>query len=191
MSAAAPTFSQIKAQVAAIPEKSREGKAVGIRSFGRWTDEPIKLDGDRVYRIHQCDSPLAMRIALRQPDGEQATRVLITSLDDSELSDDIKLRLAKRRLFLIDSWQIVRNLFDARAVDPRLTQYAWIAETLLESVPAGGFPPARAGFLDAETIWPLLLRQAVGMATEVADLTSLLKWSFDAEGAGQFRRSSQ
>ncbi len=191
MSAAAPTFSQIKAQVAAIPEKSREGKAIGIRSFERWTDEPVKRDGDRVYRIHQCDSPLAMRIALRQPVAEPGTTVLITPLDEKDLSDDIKLRLAKRRLFVIDSWQIARHLFNARAVDPRLTGHAWIAETLLESVPTGGFPPARAGFLDAETVWPLLLRQMVGMAAEVSDLTSLLKWTLDADGASRFRRASQ
>ncbi len=188
---AVPTFSQIRAQVAAIPEKSRQGKAIGIRSSGRWSGGQTQSEGDHVYLIQQCDSALAMRIALRQRANECVTRILVTSLDDSDLSDDIKLRLAKRRLFQIDSWQIVRSLFGARAVDPRLTRYAWIADSLLECVPAEGYPPAHGGFLDSETVWPLLLRRTIGLTADIPDLTSLLKWCMDADGTSRLRRNDQ
>ena len=183
-----PSFSQIKAQVAAIRQKVPQAKVIGIHSPGRWTGESIAHDGDQDYAIHQCDSPLSFRLALRQPTDEQMTKVLITNLDEHDLGDDILLRLAKRRLFQIDPWQIVRSLFDAHAVDPRLTKHAWIAESLLELIPSEGYPAARGGFLDAETVWPLLLRQAIGLSAESPDLTALLKWSLDAEGTAQFRR---
>ncbi|MEZ6051281.1 MAG: hypothetical protein R3C02_07840 [Planctomycetaceae bacterium] len=162
----APSFSQIKAQVAAIRQKVPQAKVIGIHSPGRWTGEPIARDGDQDYAIHQCDSPLSFRLALRQTTDEQMTKVLITNLDEHDLGDDILLRLAKRRLFQIDPWQIVRSLFDAHAVDPRLTKHAWIAESLLELIPTEGYPAARGGFLDAETVWPLLLRQAIGLGAE-------------------------
>lgn len=184
----APSFSQIKAQVAAIRQKVPQAKVIGIHSPGRWTGESIARDGDQDYAIHQCDSPLSFRLALRQPTDEQMTKVLITNLDEHDLGDDILLRLAKRRLFQIDPWQIVRSLFDAHAVDPRLTKHAWIAESLLELIPTEGYPAARGGFLDAETVWPLLLRQAIALGAESPDLTALLKWSLDAEGTSQFRR---
>ena len=87
---------------------------------GRWAGERTKEDGGETYFIEQCDSPLALRIALRDPDGPAATKVLITGLDDKELSEDILVRLAKRKLFPIDAWQIVKSLFQAHAVDPRL-----------------------------------------------------------------------
>jgi cell division septation protein DedD len=187
----APSFSQIKAQVAAIRQKVPQARVIGIHSPGRWTGESIEHDGDLDYSIHQCDSPLSFRLALRQPADEQMTKVLITNLEEHDLGDDILLRLAKRRLFQIDPWQIVRSLFDAHAVDPRLTRHAWIAESLLELIPSEGYPAARGGFLDAETVWPLLLRQAIGLGSDSPDVTALLNWSLEAERANRFRHCSE
>jgi len=186
---AAPSFSQIKAQVAAIRQKLPQAKVIGIHSLGRWTGEPRKQDGEQDYVIHQCDSPLSFRLALRQQAPDNVTKVLVTNLSEHDLSDDILLRLAKRRLFQIDPWQIVRSLFDAHAVDPRLTRHAWMAEALLELIPSEGYPPARGGFLDTETVWPLLLRQSINLHAETPDLTTLLKWSLDAEATTRFRQS--
>lgn len=183
----APSFSQIKAQVAAVRQKVPQAKVIGIQSPGRWTGDTVTQDGEYGYVIHQCDSPLSFRLALRQATDEQVTKILITNLEEHDLGDDVLLRLAKRRLFPIDPWQIVRSLFVAHAVDPRLTKHAWIAESLLELIPSEGYPAARGGFLDAETVWPLLLKQAIGFRAEAPDLTSLLKWSLDAEATSRFR----
>ena len=122
---------------------------------------------------------------------EATTKILITPLEEKDLSDDILLRLAKRRLFPIDTWQIVRSLFQASTVDPRLTRFGWIADMLLDLVPAEGYPAARGGFLDADTVWPLLLRYGIGLTAETPDLTSLLKWSLDADAAARFRGAGQ
>jgi hypothetical protein len=189
MTAATPTFGQIKAQVTAIHQKVPHARVIGIRSPGRWSGPAEERDGDQSYVISQCDSPLAMRVALRQPVDERTTKVLITPLEDSELSEDILLRLAKRRLFQIDAWQIVRSLFQARAIDPRLSHHSWIADALLDAVSADGYPAARGGFLDAETVWPLLLRRYRGLEDEAPDLTSILKWSLDAGATARFRQS--
>ena len=182
-----PTFSQIKAQVTAIHQKIPQARIIGIRSAGRWSGPVEERDGEQSYAIHQCDSPLAMRVALRQPVDVGTTKILITPLAENELSEDILLRLAKRRLFQIDAWQIVRSLFQARAIDPRLTRHSWIADTLLDALSSDGYPAARGGFLDAETVWPLLLRKYVGLEAEAPDLTSILKWSLDSEATQRFR----
>lgn len=182
-----PTFSQIKAQVAAIRQKVPQARVIGIRALGRWTGDTERRDGDQAYLIQQCDSPLAMRLALRRPVDPNTTKVLITPLEEKDLSEDILLRLAKRRLFGVDSWQIVRSLFAAHAVDPRLTKSGWIAEMLLDLVPAEGYPAARGGFLDADTVWPFLLRHTIGLAAVSPDLTALLKWSLRGETTARFR----
>lgn len=187
MTTANPTFSQIKAQVTAVRQKHPSERVIGIRAFGRWTGESCHRDGEEVYVIQQCDSPLAMRLALRQPVDDKATKVLITGLEEKELGDDILIRLARRRLYQIDSWQIVRTLFQAHTVDPRLTRHSWIAETLLDTVPAGSYPPARGGFLDAETVWPLILNRTIGLNVETPDLTSILKWSKSPDALSRFR----
>jgi hypothetical protein len=183
---AAPTFSQIKAQVAAIRQKVPHARVIGIRAEGRWTGERLKQDGQETFRIEQCDSPLHMRMVL-QDDADVAITVLITSLEERELGDDILVRLARRRLFPIDSWQIVKLLFQARAIDPRVTQHGWMAECLLEAIPVDGFPPAPGGFLDAETVWPILLDQHIGFVSDRPDLLALLQWSVNTESVERFQ----
>ncbi|HQU44833.1 MAG: hypothetical protein B7Z73_07280 [Planctomycetia bacterium 21-64-5] len=191
MSNATPTFSQIKAQVEAIRRKVKDRRPIGIRALGRWTGENKKLDGDQTYLIYQCDSPLAMRLALRERADELATKVLLTNLDDRDLSQDILMRLTKRRLFSVNSWDIVRCLFQARSIDPRLVQHAWLADALLELFPACDCPPARGGFLDADMVWPLLLQRTVGLVAESPDATSILKWSIDYDAVQRFKRATE
>jgi hypothetical protein len=191
MTATGPTFSQIKAQVAAIRRKLPDARVIGIRAPGRWTGDLIRQDGEETYRIEQCDSPLAMRIALREGGESTTTKVLITNLEERDLSDDILVRLVKRQLFPVDSWQIVKSLFQAHAIDPRLTRNRWIADYVMESVPAGGYPAVSGGFLDAETVWPILLGRVIGLANERPDLLTILRWSIEPTAVARFRAESK
>lgn len=226
---AAPTFHQIRAQVAAIRKKIPDAQAIAILAKGRWTGACRVDDGDETYEIYQCDSPLAMRMALRDPlsrthlpakpggreqaekeglaaggklggrDEEAAghrlagraatTKVLITGLDPRQIDDDILVRLKPRKLVPLDPWQIVKSLFQARTIDPRLVRHPWIAERLMEEIPSDGFPPVGSGFLDAETVWPILLERAIGLNVAAPDLITLLKWSTDAGHVKRFRET--
>src|SRR3989442_5794098 len=96
----APTFSQIKAQVTAIRQKVPNARVIGNRAAGRRPGERLKQDGQDTLRIEQCDSPLHMRMALQDDDGSAIT-VLISSMEERGLRDDILVRLAMRRLFPI------------------------------------------------------------------------------------------
>lgn len=190
MSQPAPTFGQLKAQVAAIRQHKNyaNSRAIAIRSKGRWTGPAEYQDGDERYLIHQCDSPLAMRIALRSGD-ENVTRLLITGLDDHEIGDDILTRLKPRKLVPLDSWQVIKTLFQARTVDPRLSQHSWLADTLMEVIPLQGFSPVASGFLDAETVWPILLDRVMGFNAGFIDLAALLKWSTNPVNVLRFKES--
>ncbi len=184
MTPAAPTISQIRAHVAAVSGKLPTARLIGIHASGRWAG-PDRLEaGGQTYLIRQCDSPLALRLALREETEDGAVRVLVTPLPEAEVGEDVLLRLARRRLFPLDAWQVVRTLFQATGIDPRLTARPWIADRLLE---LEEHPPAPGGFLDAETVWPLLLRQAIGLAAGRPDLAALLHWSLDADAVKSFR----
>lgn len=190
MTTATPTFSQIKAQVSAIRQKEPRARVIGIRAAGRWTGERMQHDGTECFRIEQCDSPLQMRLALQDDDG-LAMIILLTNLEEQDLGDDILVRLTRRRLFPIDSWQIVKTLFQARAIDPRVTRHGWIAASLLDTIPAAGFPPAPGGFLDAETVWPILLGQQIGLSSDRPDLLALLRWSIEAQHIERFHTAPE
>ena len=75
------------------------------------------------------------------------------------------------RLFTLDSWQIVKSLFDARSIDPRVTSYPWLAEELLTQAPDEGYAPTAGGFLDAERVWGIVLKAKYGFPSSRPDLS--------------------
>jgi hypothetical protein len=184
----APTFSQLRAKVQAVRRKLPNARVVGIRSQGRYASERIRHDGSATYRIEQCDSPLVARIALLDEEPGTTVTVLVTGLSEQELGDDVLVRLAGRRLYEIKSWEIVKELFSAQTIDPRLRTHGWIADRLLELAPSAGLPPTPGGYLDAEQVWPLLLGRMIGLEGERPDLPLLLRWSASAENVQRFRR---
>ncbi len=183
-----PTFSQIRAQVAAIRRHDADARLFGIRIGGRWTGERIRSAGNETYCIVQCDSPLQMRAALQEQQPGATATVLVTNVPDEQISYDIRVRLARRKFYTINNWQIVKELFQARYIDPRVVEQGWIAERLLEAVPHQGYLPVPNGVLDAETVWGLLLEQQLGLTTARPDLVALLKWSMDAENTQRYVR---
>lgn len=195
---AAPTFSQIKAQVDAILKRSNGSKVIGIHAKGRWTGDRLKQDGHQKYLIEQCNSSLALRIALQQAQHEQSAddpqnliQVLITPLEESDIAEDILLRLAKQRLFTIDPWQIVKLLFHATNIDPRLIEHRWIPNILMDWMPENRYAPVMGGFLDAEVIWPLLLQHGFHLKTESPDLLAILEWSTQADHVERYHQVSE
>lgn len=187
-------FNQIRAQVAAIRKKMPDADAIGISSQSRWGATSTKeVDGYR-FVVAQCDSPLAMRIALRTETDSSTNgkspeliRVLVTGLSDRDLSDDILLRLTPRKLVSLDNWQIIKSLFQAKTIDPRLSQCEWLPDALLEIQSGDGWAPAPGGFLDAETVWPIILSHFLNYHESRPDLLSVLEWSADLDNVKRFQ----
>ena len=183
------TFSQIKAQVAAVRRKYPDSRAIAIKVAGRWTDDPLQKDGDEQYLIRYCESPLAMRCALREG-SDDLTRVLLTNLDERDVGTDLLVRLRPDRLIVMNNWEIVKSLFQARAVDPRLAQNAWLASMLMD-LSASGLPVVPGGFLDAETVWGILLQGTLKFEADHPDLYAVLKWTTDNDNVMRLRRAGK
>lgn len=194
MSPFVPTFNHIKSKVAVLRQKDgrqRDVWTIGIRATGTWSDAIQQRDGDDLYSIEQCDSPLAVRLALRQRQPEVTVQVILTALDEDELGTDILLRLVKRKLINIDRWDIVKSLFDAINLDPRLTQYNCLADYLMDASPTQGYQSVIGGFLDAETAWNILLKDRLGLMGDRLDLLSLLEWATIPENVQRYQQAPQ
>lgn len=197
---AAPTFSQIRAQVDAILTRSRSSRdsVIGIQAEGRWTGDREQQKGGWRYLIDQCDSPLEIRLVLQsaalqsseKANPPKTTQVIITPLAEADLEEDIRVRLAKQRLFTINPWEIVKSLFNATRVDPRLIEHKWLPSMLIEEIPEKGYAPALGGFLDAEVIWPILLHRSIGLRSSRPTLASVLEWSTDPDKVAQYQHTS-
>jgi hypothetical protein len=176
-----PTPGQIVTQVALIRRQRPGDRVIGIHTPGAWLGgSELEVDGE-CLPVAFCVSALHISEALTSHDRHGPPLVIITNLEDDGLSRDVLARLAGRRLLHIDRWQIVRDCFRARQLDPRLPSQGWLAEALLQHMPEGGYPPVASGLLDADTVWTHLLQQHLGLPNGRPDAVTLVHWSLSAE----------
>lgn len=186
-----PTTNQIAAQVEAILARDPQARCIAIRSPSQdaW---PRKLAiGNRAFRLDWCESALAARQALVEADRPDTDGVvLLTGLADADLGSDVIARFARARVFQVERWDMVRQVFKAREIDSRLAKQSWMAHALLDYLPLEGYPPVPGGFLDLETAWKHVLEGSLGMTDARPDVLSLLEWSMSVDKVGRFARLS-
>jgi hypothetical protein len=186
MTIAASTTAQIRAQVAAIYKRRSDDRIIGIRTGGRWAGAEREVIGGEEFRIVQCDSPLEIRQRLVESASDAAPLVVVTNLSDQEIGLDLLVRFTRRRFHGVHPWPIVQELFQARRVNHKLLANRWLAEALLESVPAQGYKPVATGMLDQETVWAILLRERMGLAVARPDARDLLAWTLEPEHLARY-----
>lgn len=175
-----PSPALVRAEVAAVLDKVADARVIGI-------SVPSKIDmGDSLVLrgkslgVTYSDSVLAIRECLAERDSDSPSMVLLTPLDEMELGADIIARLARKRLFSVEPWQLVKQRFRARWVDPRLVErHAWVATALLEHEPQAGYPPAPSGVIEADMAWRFLFEAMLGLPGGQRDPESLLECASD------------
>lgn len=176
------TDKQLAAQVAGWRRKLKKENP---RCFGVKTELPyagseqIAVDGE-TFRVTACRSDLEARewLAADKPDAPGS--VLLFTLDQSKLGDDLIARFAARRLLPVDPTSTVRELFGVHAhgLDPRIAENRPVIEALLRLASQGSPPPAPAGVLEADFAWSVLLGQP-DLLRQGFGLSDLLRLSLD------------
>ncbi|WP_030293899.1 BREX-2 system phosphatase PglZ [Streptomyces katrae] len=176
-------------------------RAVLLRSAPLWDgpSEPVWGDGESA-RIVAAPSPLAVHellLAHLTPKGRTqgpSVLVVLTDREQNELDPAILARAHKQRIDTLDSWELVRDAFGTRQVDPRLKDSNWAAEALLDAAPPkGGWPRVPGVVLSRQTALAALARRRLRLppyaedddaegqersaAAERLDPPSLLGWS--------------
>jgi hypothetical protein len=169
---------QIQAQVASIRRSMKHGSQhFAIRSAGSWTGPgSLTIDGAE-HLVFDCVSDLQMREAMMRADRENKPSVLLCSVSDDRLGDDVISRIAKQKVFAPQLKEMIGELFAVRVIDPRVTRTKPLMQGLLDHVPAQGYPPVPGGSLDLQTAWVSLLGRIMGETVESPSLSKLLEWS--------------
>ena len=170
-----------------VLEKAPRATVIGLRTLNRWEGGSHLLIHDRKFLVAQCGSSLALRAAVIDAREAGFPLVVVTDLNDSDLGDDVRALLAKRRLIAIRPWESVKELFRAREIDPSIMRKQWLAEALLDVVPEAGFDVVPNGFLSAERVWSEILDHLVGLGNQRPDVRDILMWSRDGANVLRFQ----
>ncbi len=176
MSLGAPSEAQVRHYVGQIRQKAPHARVIGIRTPVEWSGPDAITIGSESLPIIVGRSPLQIREALLHSGGGACPSVLLTALDETDLGGDVVARLARYRLYSIDPWQLVLDLFRASTPDPRLRSQRWLAEALLEVLPTDGPDPVPTGVLDYRTAFTALLRYGLSFTGSDLDLRAVLEW---------------
>lgn len=187
-------LAQVRAQVQSVRTKYPEARAIAVRrpdADGAASTPAALRIGSEALPLFRADSVLALRERLLDLPDDGPPLVVLTDLREPDLGNDVLARLARRRVFSIDPWQLVKEQFQAGNVDPRLSQrHDWAARALLDAQPEAGYAPVPSGFLDAETAWRHLFETLVGTRRGARDPEALLAWALDEAGAGRLNALS-
>lgn len=110
----------------------------------------------------------------------------MTPVPAAGLGAGLLARFHRGKVYATDRWQMVRDAFQARDIDPRLQRHGWMADILLERKPAAGYTPVAGGILDLDTVWRHLLRELLDLDCECPDADTLLRWTVKGEGLSRF-----
>ncbi len=173
------SVSQITAQLEAVLASDASARAVAIRADHAQPWPPTVRVKGRQFAIQWRESQLAMRDALAQLEMESEDNglALVTPLRAPDLAEDIVARLARRRVFQPEGWEMVRQLFGANKTDARLGAFPWMPQLLMDGSARGPFTPVPNGFLDLETAWREILQRFLALSTARPDAITLLRWT--------------
>lgn len=185
----APDIAQIGRALDLLLQRDVHARVLGMRSPMRLNWPETVECRNRRFRLAWCTSELDVIERLDATDGDSGEGVVIlTPLDSTALGNDVAARLPRGRLEQSDRWIALRDAFRARDVDPRLRRFRWLADLLLENIPAAGYPTAAGGMLDLESAWRALLEQVLALPDGRADTATLLTWTLDLVRLDRFCR---
>jgi hypothetical protein len=173
---------QIEAQVSAIRRSMKSSsRYFAIRATDVWNGpDRLMIDGAE-HLVFPCVSDLQVRESFLRAEADNKPAVLLCSMAENTLGDDVLSRLAKHKVFAPQLREMVAELFSARIIDPRVLKTKPLMNGLLEKVPVQGYAPVPGGTLDLQTAWLTLLSQIIGETVEFPSLTQILEWSLSPD----------
>ncbi|WP_326829804.1 BREX-2 system phosphatase PglZ [Streptosporangium sp. NBC_01810] len=189
---AAATLPAIRSIVSGVAKPGQSKRVIGIHARPEWAGEPSfpleGASGETLVQVRACPSALAVREELIAHRGNPGYLVVLTDTDAADLGLGLLTHLVRGMLIPLKPWDLLKQSFAARSVDPLLLAEDWAASALGRWEPAGsGWPPAPGGALTREHALGHLASVLFGARADGEpyltpghpDATGLLRWSLD------------
>ncbi|MGW4849040.1 BREX-2 system phosphatase PglZ [Nocardia brasiliensis] len=159
-----------------------ERTVVLLRAEPVWEGPAELTIGGRHARVAPAPSALAVHeLVLRHLETDDAPQVLVifTSCEYEDLDPAILARTHRKRINLVDRWDIVRNAFGATGIDEWIKREPWAAEALLDAAGPNGWPRVPGVLSRGEALSALASRRLRLPASDAdrIDPATLLHWS--------------
>lgn len=157
---------------------------------------PVTEGGRRRVRVAHATSVLGLTDAWQAHMEIEGADLLVvtTDVDDGRLSLDLLGEMVRSQIISVDEADIVRQLFGAADLDPRMRRdpWAWLPGALIAAEPAeeGGWPQ-RGAVLTLDAAMRALIGVRLGLDTVFEDgasldIDALLAWSRTPGGPERF-----
>ncbi|MCQ9707387.1 MULTISPECIES: BREX-2 system phosphatase PglZ [unclassified Streptomyces] len=151
--------------------------------------------GSRRVRITDQDSPLGIaeawqRHRVEDDPGGDSVLVVTGAVPADQIGWDLRAHAVRQRPLSVDRAELVKQLFGATDVDPRMAGERWLLDALLDAEPADGWP--RAGtVLTRDRAVRTLLSARLGLGDTTADtldldVDTLFAWTRTPTGPARF-----
>ncbi|MFJ8753537.1 BREX-2 system phosphatase PglZ [Streptomyces sp. NPDC102441] len=170
-----------------------EPRTVLIRAEPRWSGpERLQLSRGRTARVTAAVSPLALLDVVTtgrasaggDEEGGDSTEILavLTDAEEADLGPGLLARVYRNRVYPIEPWAVVRRIFGARDIDPRLTAEAWAAEALIDAAGQENWPKSPGTVLARDTALSRLTAARLSttghrLGADSLDAHTLFTWS--------------
>lgn len=142
--------------------------------------EELACDG-LPLKVAECRSDLEARDLLLKLDREEGKGLLLLMRTDEErLGEDVRARFAGRTVHSLDQREVLKEIYQAAAIDPRISNDDVLLDALVMAGSGGSGRKAPGGSLDLDFAWSVILRQPDVM-NQRPDLVEILRWSLDRE----------
>ncbi|MFB6627576.1 BREX-2 system phosphatase PglZ [Streptomyces sp. NPDC056374] len=163
-------------------------------------DFTARIDGrQRLVRVTDQDSVLgivdAWQTLLAEPEADRLL-VVTSGVPASALGWDVRAHAVGRRNLPVDRAEIVKQLFGASDIDPRMMREAWLLDALIEAEPADGWP-RDGSVLTRDAAVQALVGERLGLGRTSGghpldlDTNALLAWSRTTAGPTRFRELAE
>ena len=174
---------QLKAQIDRW--RGRRGweseRVFAIRTDFPYVGAPEIICGGLAVKVADCRSDLEARdlmLDLTTQDGHGL--LLLMRTDEDRIGEDVRARFAGKTVHTLDPREVLKEIYQATAIDPRISNDNALLEALVMAGSGGTGRKAPGGTLDLDFAWSVILRQP-DLMNQRPDLVEILRWSLDAE----------
>jgi hypothetical protein len=174
-----------------------QNRVLLLRAAPQWHGAPEFTVEDKGRQISvtvaPCATVLAVLDALADDRPEGRYLVILTPCDTHEVGDSVLALAMQPEIKPVDSWDLVKDAFGALRLDYALTKKdsTWIAASLLEAQPAGGWRRLPGTILSRATALNRLASTRLRIEDaddSPVDAAALLQWTVDSAAVETFLR---